>query len=124
MVQDFEGIPPDQQRFIWAGRQLMDEWTVGAVGITTGSVIHLIQRLRGGKPVIYLLPPFGRHVEATVKLSLVPEWKFDAVYPVVPVTTSPTGDQTLQWNVEASPDGTLLEKNAGLRVSYLFWEAE
>ena len=102
----------------------MNEWTVGAVGITNNSVIRLVLRLTGGKPVIYLLAPSGTHVEAAVKLSLVPEWKFDAVYPVVPITASPTGGQMLQWNVEASPDGTLLEKNAGLSVSYLFWEAE
>lgn len=122
MIQDIQGILPDEQRLIWAGRQLEDSKTLWEYGIGAGTTLHLIRRLRGGKPVIYLLPP--TNINATVKLSLRSEWDFSAVYPTVPLQNLVGGGQTLQWNVHAAPDGTLFESNTGLEVSYLFWEAE
>ena len=47
-IQNKEGIPPDQQRLIYQGRQLDDDLTVGDYGIKDGVVLHLILRLRGG----------------------------------------------------------------------------
>ncbi len=35
-------------------------------------MLHLILRLRGGKPVIYLFPPAPKDVQ--VHLNLVPQW--------------------------------------------------
>jgi len=48
VIQDREGIPPDQQRLIHAGAQLEDCFTLGSYGITRGATVHLILRLRGG----------------------------------------------------------------------------
>ena len=47
-VEEKEGIPPVQQRLIFAGKQMADEKAAREYGVEGGSVLHLVLALRGG----------------------------------------------------------------------------
>ena len=99
LISERVGLTPCQQRLLFAGRQLEDKNTLQDYFIAKDSTIHLIRRLVGGKPVIYLYPEQD-NFDVSVNIDMKKEdGEITSIYPVI------KGNEKNTWIVKANRNG-------------------
>lgn len=129
-LEDKEGVSLEQYVLLFEGAtdHFEDDSTVADCKIREGSKLeadHMIMFLKVDKPVIYLFPPAAIS-DVRVQLSLVKSWTFSALYPPATIGADKSSGlgQSVTWDVDAQPDGTLFDHGSRREVTYLYWEAE
>ena len=111
------GKPAPSFRLSCSGERLYEDRTLSGNGVEDGDTIHMMIEQVGGKPVIFLYPE--QECNVSVKLKLCSSWNLTHLYP----KGKKVDNQTVSWNVKASPDGSLTCLTSNEQLNYLFWEA-
>ncbi|KAG2450357.1 hypothetical protein HYH02_004862 [Chlamydomonas schloesseri] len=151
MLQDKEGIPPTSSSSFSKVGSWRTACPLAHYGISPGTLLHVVLRLAGGKPVICLWA--AQPTDVTVRLRLSRHWALSSLVPrpdeyysgggggsggaegvagTADTSGGKAGDgggwtaggREAAWRVRALPDGTLVHPGSGGReYAYLFWEA-
>ena len=117
---DREGVPPDQQRLIWAGKQLEEMRSFADCNIHSDDTLCMVLRLRGGKPVVCYAGPGDAVVD--VRLELPVGATLSSVWPVTTAHDVAPG-RSIHWLMAyRRSSGLLTDLSTAMQLPSLFYE--